>query len=113
MLLIELFSDYVRNKKSLKVYVEKRKSINERGEFNDKTLFDAQECLEKLQKEEPDIYILMYETLSEYYKQGEGHTIEYPINFIRQILQICRNNISAQKVYESYKKGLNHYYCDA
>jgi len=113
MLLIELFADYVRNKKSLKEYVEKRKSINERGEFNDKTLFEAQECLEILQKKEPKIYESMYEILEKYYQQGEGHITEYPINFIRQILQICTNNISAQKVYESYKKGLNHHYCDA
>ena len=27
----------------------------------------------------------MYETLEEYYRQDEGHYVEYPINFLKQI----------------------------
>jgi len=113
MTLIELFSDYVRNEKSLKEYVEKRKTINTRGEFNDKTLFQAAEDLERLKKEEPEIYALMHETLDTYYKENNGHFVEYPIDFIRQILKIYQNNIPAKKVYECYLKGLNHECRDA
>lgn len=108
MTLIELFTDYVRNKKSLKEYVEKRKNINTRGEFNDKTLVQAEEDLIRLKKEDPKIYELMYETLSQYYKDDPGCTIEYPINFIREISKIYQKGIPAQKVYESYLKGLKH-----
>ncbi len=113
MTLIELFADYVRNKKSLKDYVEIRKSMNERGEFNDKTLLQAQDDLERLQREEPRIYALMHETLDEYYRRDEGYTLEYPIDFIRQISRIYQSDISAQQVYECYKEGLDHYCRDA
>lgn len=113
MTLIELFTDYVRNEKSLKEYVEKRKNINTRGEFNDKTLLQAAKDLERLKKEEPEIYALMYETLDKYYEADSGHVIEYPIDFIHQILKIYQNNIPAKKVYECYVKGLNHECRDA
>jgi hypothetical protein len=113
MTLIELFADYVQNKKSLKEYVEKRKDINTRGEFNDKTLLQAQEDLERLKKEDPEVYDLMYSTLNQYYKNDDGHTLEYPIDFIRQILKIYQKNIPAQKIYECYKKGLHHECRDA
>ena len=33
-MLIDVFTDFIRNKKDLREYVEKRKRINERGEFN-------------------------------------------------------------------------------
>ena len=113
MTLIELFTDYVRNEKDLKEYVEKRKHINTRGEFNNKTLLQAAEDLERLKIEEPEIYVLMHETLNEYYEADNGHFVEYPIDFIRQILKIYQNNISAKKVYECYVKGLNHECRDA
>ena len=113
MTLIELFTDYVRNKKSLKIYVKERKNYHTRGEFNDQTLLYAEECLQRLKMEEPEIYDLMYETLEQYYEEDCGHYVEYPINFIRQILQICQNHIPAQKVYDTYRKGLKHQYCDA
>lgn len=108
MTLIELFTDHVRNKKSLKEYVEKRKSINTRGEFNDKTLIQAEEDLQRLKKENPEIYDLMYETLNKYYEADPGCTIEYPIYFIREISKIYQKGIPAQKVYECYRKGINH-----
>jgi len=108
MTLIEIFTDYVRNKKSLKDYVEVRKTIDSRGEFNDKTLLEAQEYLKKLQVEEPEVYELMYKTLEKYYEEDKGHFVEYPINFVRQILKIYRNNIPARKVYECYVQGLDH-----
>lgn len=113
MTLIELFTDYIRNKKSLKLYVKERKNYNTRGEFNDQTLIKAEDCLQRLKKEEPEIYNLMYETLEQYYEEDCGHYVEYPINFIRQILQICDNHVSAQKVYDVYREGLKHHYCDA
>ena len=108
MTLIELFTDYIRNQKSLKEYVEKRKEINTRGEFNNQTLIQAQEDLDRLKKEDPEIYDLMYETLEKYYEGNTGLTIEYPIDFVRQILKIYQNGIPAKKVYECYKKGLVH-----
>lgn len=113
MTLIELFTDYVRNEKDLKEYVELRKDINTKGEFNDKTLLQAAKDLERLKKEEPKIYALMYETLDKYYEVDSGHVIEYPIDFIRQILKIYQNNIPAKKVYECYAKGLEHEYRDS
>ena len=108
MTLIEVFTDFIRNKKSLKEYVEVRKTMDSRGEFNDKTLLEAQEYLDKLKLEEPEIYDLMYETLERYFEEDQGYTVEYPIDFIREILKIYRNNIPAKKVYECYVKGLNH-----
>ena len=108
MTLIELFTDYVRNQKSLKEYVEKRKSIDSRGEFNNQTLIQAQEDLERLKKENPKIYDLMYETLDKYYEEDKGYTVEYPIDFIREILKIYQHNMPAQEVYEGYVEGLNH-----
>ena len=113
MTLIELFTDYVRNEKDLNDYVEKRKHIHTRGEFNDKTLMQAAEDLKRLKKEEPEIYALMYQTLDQYYKEDNGHFVEYPIDFIRQVLKIYQNNIPAQKVYECYVKGLDHECRDA
>lgn len=108
MTLIEVFTDFIRNKKSLKEYVEVRKTMDSRGEFNDKTLLEAQEYLDRLKVDEPEIYDLMYETLERYFEEDNGYTVEYPINFIREILKIYRNNIPAKKVYECYVKGLNH-----
>jgi predicted nuclease with TOPRIM domain len=113
MTLIEIFTKYVRDKKDLKEYVEKRKTINTRGEFNDKTLRQAADDLLRLKKENPEIYEKMYKTLDEYYMRDEGHTVEYPIDFIRQILKIYQQGIPAEKVYECYKKGLNHSCRDA
>jgi hypothetical protein len=98
MLLIEIFKDHVLNKKSLKDYVELRKSIKERGEFNDEALTQAEDNLQRLKREDNAIYELMYATLQEYVKQDKGHTVEYPINFIREILQI----------YLNHKSGLEH-----
>lgn len=112
MTLIELFTDYVRNKKDLREYVQKRKSIDTRGVFNDATLIQAQEDLERLQSEEPKFYELMYQTLERYYQEDRGYTIEYPIDFIRNILKIYQNNIPASEVYEGYVAGLNHHGSD-
>lgn len=113
MTLIELFTDYVRNEKDLKEYVEKRKHINTRGEFNNETLIQAAEDLERLRREEPEIYALMYKTLDKYYEADSGDVIEYPIDFVRQILKIYQKNIPAKKVYECYVKGLDHECRDA
>ena len=51
MSLIELFTDYVLNRKNLKEYVELRKTIHERGEFNDSKLIQAEENLQRLKSE--------------------------------------------------------------
>ncbi len=109
MILIEIFTDYVRNKKSLKEYVELRKEINDRGEFNDQTLLQAEEDLRRLKEEDPEVSAQMYETLEQYYKDDCGHYTEYPINFIREVLKIYQKGISAKKVLEDYKEGLDHH----
>jgi len=113
MALIELFSDHIRNHKSLVDYIEKRKGINERGEFNDAELLLASQKLEKLKKESPEIYNGMHEVLEEYYKRDEGHFVEYPINFLKQILMMYENHITIEHIYKSYKDGLNHHCRDA
>jgi hypothetical protein len=113
MTLIEIFTDYVFNKKDLRKYVEERKAIKERGEFNDGLLIQAQENLERLKTEDNEIYELMYETLQEYVNLDCGHTIEYPINFIKEILKLYKNDASAEKICKIYKMGLEHHCQDA
>lgn len=112
MSLIETFTDYVLNKKSLKEYVEIRKTIHERGEFNDAKLIQAEENLQRLLREEPEIYTGMYETLFEIYKHNTGLTIEYPVDFIRQILKMYKNSLTPKQVYEEYRRVLEHYHHD-
>ncbi|MHC3993510.1 hypothetical protein ACXWTF_01655 [Thiomicrolovo sp. ZZH C-3] len=113
MTLIELFTDHVVNCKSLKEYVEIRKNIHERGEFNDRTLIQAEEDLQRLRREHPDVYAGMYEILYEIMRRDEGHYFEYPINFIRQILRIYQDGIPAEKVLAAYRSELDHHYRDA
>jgi len=113
MTLIDIFTDHVVHCKSLKEYVEIRKTINERGEFNDRTLIQAEEDLQRLRKEHPEIYAGMYEVLYEIMRRDEGHHFEYPINFIKQILRIYQGGIAPEKVLEMYRRELNHHYRDA
>ncbi len=113
MRLIDLFSKYIREQKSLVEYVEERKHSNEKGEFSDEELILAFEKLQKLKSEEPKIYNAMYKTLEEYYGRDEGHYVEYPINFIRQILKMYTKNVRPERVYECYIQGLNHPCADA
>jgi hypothetical protein len=112
MSLIETFTDYVLNRKSLKEYVEVRKTINERGEFNDAKLIQAQENLERLKSEEPEIYEGMYATLAKIYARNSGLTIEYPLDFVRQILRMYKTSLTPKQVYEEYKRVLEHYHHD-
>lgn len=112
MSLIETFTNYVLNRKNLKEYVEIRKTINERGEFNDAKLIQAEENLQRLKIEEPDIYEGMYETLARIYARNAGLSIEYPIDFIRQILKMYKNSLTPAQVYEEYKRMLEHYHHD-
>lgn len=112
MSLIEIFTDYVLNKKSLIEYVELRKKINERGEFNDALLIKAEEILKKLQIEHPEIHTGMYETLAKIYEQNSGFSVEYPIEFIRQILRMSTDSITPHQIYEEYQRVLEHYHHD-
>lgn len=112
MTLIEIFTDYIFNKKDLREYIKIRSSIHERGEFNDESLLIAQKNLESLKMIDRATYNLMYSTLNEYVKADRGDTIEYPINFIREILKLSLDDHSPQKVYEDYKNGLNHKHHD-
>lgn len=108
-MLIDIFSDYIRNKKDLRDYVELRKNINERGEFNDLQLITIQENLEKLKKENFEIYSKMYEVLEEVYKRDEGNYIEYPLNFASAVLHMYQGQ-SLATVYDNYKNVLKHKY---
>lgn len=112
MSLIELFTDYILNRKNLKEYVEMRKTIHERGEFNDAKLIQAEENLQRLKEEEPEIYEGMYETLGKIYARNAGLTIEYPLDFIRQILKMYKGSHTPKQVYEEYKRVLEHYHHD-
>lgn len=112
MSLIELFTDYVLNRKSLKEYVEIRKTINERGEFNDAKLIQADENLQRLKNEEPEIYEGMYATLSNIYARNAGLTVEYPLDFIRQILRMYKDSHTPKQIYDEYKRVLEHYHHD-
>lgn len=113
MLLIEIFTDYILNRKSLKEYVEVRKGIKTRGEFNDASLIKAEENLQRLKAEEPEIYEGMYQTLAQIYKQNSGLMIEYPLDFVRQILKMYEGPLTPRQVYEEYKRLLDHYHHDA
>lgn len=109
-MLIDLFSDYIRNKKDLRTYVEERKMINERGEFNDLQLIRIQENLERLKKENSEIYSKMYEVLEEVYNKDEGNYIDYPLDFARVTLGMFQGNQSLENIYETYKAVLQHKY---
>lgn len=113
MMLIEIFTDYVVNRKSLKEYVEVRRRINERGEFNDRTLIRVEDDLLRLKHEDPETYEAMYATLEEIMCRDEGHLVEYPINFIKQILRIYEGGVPAKKVLQSYREVLEHHFQDA
>jgi len=113
MRLIEIFTDHVVNRKSLKEYVEIRKNIHERGEFNDMTLMEAEDFLQRLKTEDNETYEAMYATLNEIMRRDEGHYVEYPLDFIRQILRIYRDGVPAKKVLENYRQVLDHHYQSA
>lgn len=113
MSLIEIFTDYIVKRKSLRDYVEVRKTINARGEFNDETLLLAQDTLDRLGREEPELLEKMYALLGEIIAQDEGHKVEYPLNFTRQILRCAKEGATLQKVYEDYRQTLSHHYRDA
>ena len=113
MTLIEIFTDYVINKKSLIEYVELRKTLNERGEFNDATLILAQENLDRIAKEDPETLNEMYAILFEIIKLDRGHFVEYPLDFIREILKLYKNNTTPKDILKNYKEILTHKYSGA
>ena len=108
-MLIDIFTDYIRNKKDLRNYIELRKGINERGEFNNDELLQIQENLERLQKENPEIYTKMYEVLEEIYEKDEGNYIDYPLNFAKTILDMDKMD-SQEDMYSKYQSELRHKY---
>jgi len=112
MKLIDIFTDYVRNRKSLVDYIEVRKTLHERGEFNDQKLIHAQENLLRLKKEDPELLEAFYDVLDETFRRDQGHTIEYPLTFIREILKLYTTS-TPQKIFEEYKRSLDHYFNDA
>jgi len=113
MSLVEIFTDYVVNRKSLKDYVEIRKGLKERGEFNDASLIQAEENLQRLKRNDPEIYEKMYQVLDEIFKCDRGHKVEYPIDFTCAILKMYEPGMPPQKVYDEYQLLLEHRYCDA
>jgi len=110
MSLIEVFTDYILNRRSLKDYVEVRKTINERGEFNDASLIQAEENLQRLKRENPEIYEKMYEVLEEVFRRDAGQRVDYPLDFTRTILQLYKGNRTPQEVYDAYRSILDHKY---
>lgn len=113
MLLIEIFTDTILNKKNLKDYVKIRKENNKRGEFDDASLMRAEENLQRLKNKNPEIHDAMYETLAKIYERNIGLTLEYPIDFIRQILKMYNGSLTPCQVYEEYQRVLNHYHHNA
>ncbi|WP_373070810.1 hypothetical protein [Sulfurimonas sp.] len=113
MTLVELFTDYIVNRKDLKDYVEERKTRNERGEFNDTKLLTAQENLDRLKKEDLKTYEQMYMILDKIMKADRGHYVEYSINFTKAILKMYRGHATPEDVCKEYAKELNHRYHDA
>lgn len=108
-MLIEIFTDFIRNRKDLREYVAIRKSIQERGEFNDATLVRIQENLERLKVEYPDVYEDMYAVLESIFENDAGQPVDYPLDFAREILKLFKNR-SPQEIYEEYKAILSHKY---
>lgn len=113
MRLIDLFSDYIRNKKDLLEYIEKRRDYNEVGEFSDEQLRLAKQKLERLKEESSETYEKMHQLLEEYYRQDQGHFVEYPINFLKQILKMYENHVTVEQIVKSYEEGLSHCCRDA
>lgn len=113
MTLIEIFTDHVVNRKSLKDYVEIRKGLHEHGEFDDELLIQAEDKLQRLKKVDREIYEKMYAILDEVIRRDTGHTVEYPINFIREVLKIYQGGLSAKQVCEEYERVLEHHFHDA
>lgn len=109
-MLIEIFTDYIRSKRDLRDYVEVRKRVNERGEFNDAKLIMIQEHLERLQKEKPEVYAKMYEVLEEVYKRDAGQISEYPLDFAREILKMYTTHQTPEEICEEYAMVLDHKY---
>jgi hypothetical protein len=108
-MLIEIFIDYIRNRKDLRKYVVKRKTIQERGEFNDVTLLQIQENLERLRVENPDIYEKMYEVLETVFENDAGQRVDYALNFARQMSKMFKNK-TPEEIYKQYKAVLKHKY---
>ncbi len=113
MTLIELFTDYIVNKKSLVEYVKIRKTLNERGEFNDEKLLQAQKNLDRLAQEDKEILDEMYAILFEIIRLDRGHFVEYPLDFIREILKVYKNGTQPKDILKSYKEILTHKYSGA
>lgn len=113
MTLVELFTDYIVNRKDLRKYVEERKTLNERGEFNDTKLITAQENLEKLKKDDLKTYEQMYMILDKIIKDDRGHYVEYSIDFTKAILKMYNGHSTPKEVCEEYQKELTHRYNDA
>ena len=113
MTLVEIFTDYVVNKKSLREYVEVRKTINARGEFNDISLIQAQENLDRLKEDDREIYDEMYNVLNTIIREDCGHPVEYSIDFIRAILKMYKANSVAKNICNEYKQVLEHCFNDS
>lgn len=110
MRLIDQFIDYIVNRKDLRNYIELRKTLHERGEFNDAKLLQIQENLERLRTEDPKTLEIMYETFAQIMKEDRGHYVEYPLNFAREILRMYSAGNTPQKVCSDYQKTLEHHY---
>lgn len=112
MSLIELFTDYVIHRKDLNEYAAVRRSLNEKGVFSDALLAQAQDNLSRLKHDEPGIYNEMYATLEKIYLSDRGYSVEYPIDFIAQIINLYALSTPAATL-RNYRQVLEHYHHDA
>ncbi len=113
MTLVELFTDYIVNRKDLRDYVQERKKLNERGEFNDAKLIKAQENLDRLKKEDLKTYEQMYMILDKIIKADKGYFVEYCIDFTKATLKMYSSNATPQEICKDYANDLNHRYSGA
>jgi hypothetical protein len=113
MTLVELFTDYIVNRKDLRDYVEQRKKLNERGEFNDTKLITAQENLDRLKREDLKTYEQMYMILDKIIKEDRGYYVEYCIDFTKAILKMYTSSATPQDICKNYANELKHRYHDA
>jgi hypothetical protein len=55
----------------------------------------------------------MYAILYEIIKLDKGHLVEYPLDFIREILKVYKDKTTPKDILNNYKDILNHKYSDA
>jgi hypothetical protein len=55
----------------------------------------------------------MYATLNAIYIRNSGLTIEYPLEFVHQILKMYTGSLSPRDIHAEYTRVLEHYHHNA